>query len=172
MNNVVKPALFFIALGITGCAMEPIKEPVEPRDIFKEQMQEAADRASHSQRILAESRNAITLDTLTLAEQEQIAWQSSFVPPGMEKELILEWQGPIQPLLEVMAKHAGYKLHINGKRPVTDLIVSVTPTKRPIVSIIRDIGTQLGVAGRIEVIPAHKVIELHYAAIPEGTVSQ
>jgi len=171
MKNVATPALIFVALGITGCAVEPIIEPAKPRDIFKEQMIEAADRASQSQRILAESRNAITLDTLSPAEKEQIAWQSSFVPPGMEKELRIDWQGPIMPILEVMAKHAGYKLHVNGRRPVTDLIVSVVPEKRQIVSIIRDIGTQLGVAGRIEVIPTYKVIELHYAAIPEGTVN-
>jgi len=161
--------LLFTTLLLAGCAAEPPKPPPpKPRDIFKEQMLEAAGRASQSQRILAESSNAVTVDTLSPAKREQIAWQSGFVPPGMELEITLGWNGPVLPLMEVLSKQSGYKLHINGQRPVTDLIVSLDRKSRKIVQVIRDVGTQLGVAGRIEVIPDFKVIELHYSATPDG----
>lgn len=47
-------------------------------------------------------------------------------PVEASASLVLDWKGPVEPLLEQLSKRAGYKFLVSGKRPTNPVQTSVS----------------------------------------------
>lgn len=149
-----------------GGARDPdVAEPSRPAaPSVDESLSRAVDDISASLRILAETQNAVALKTMTPAQASQVKWQSSYVPPGMDMLMTLDWAGRPEPVIQMCAEGAGYRFTTLGKAPVQDIVIRVRAKDRPVVDVLRDVGTQMGHLGTLRIIPETKTVELRYDA--------
>jgi len=126
----------------------------------------AIDRSSRVNRAIAEIEAAASAPSAPAPAQT--------VPDGMElpEELnrlfSVEWRGPLEPLLEGMAKEIGYKFVRTGSAPASPVMVSVYRTDEPIWRVIRDAGTLVTSEAAVVLNPRERTIEVRYAQRRKG----
>ncbi|MEW5424590.1 DotD/TraH family lipoprotein [Amorphus sp. 3PC139-8] len=93
---------------------------------------------------------------------------AQMVPPGVElpAEVVqlvsVDWQGPIEPLLQSLADVAGYRLVVSGVRQPAPPTVSITRKEAPLWTVVRDAGTLVVDRGTVVLNPQRGTIELRY----------
>ncbi|MDQ8039405.1 MAG: type IVB secretion system lipoprotein DotD [Rickettsiella sp.] len=75
----------------------------------------------------------------------------------------VDWSGPIEPLLEHIAKLAKYNFEVIGHRPAIPVLVTIMSQNTPLAYIIRNANLQAGTKADINVYPGIHTIELRYA---------
>lgn len=78
------------------------------------------------------------------------------------KRVTLDWNGPVAPLLQRVAKLVGYSLRVLGKAPAVPVLISVSGHDMPVVDLLRGVDLQCGQRARVAVYSKQKVIELRY----------
>lgn len=82
---------------------------------------------------------------------------------GLEKTITsVDWSGPIEPLLERIAKLVNYKLEVIGHRPAIPVLVTISSKDTPLAYIVRNADLQAGIKANIAVYPGIQTIELRY----------
>jgi defect-in-organelle-trafficking protein DotD len=119
---------------------------------------------------LAEAAASVSQSITSLGETEQAAHPPASVrePPqpetyGMGIPTSIDWDGPIEPLIQQIANAANYKLRVLGSPPAIPVIVSISAKDTAIGDILRDIGYQSGQQAQVVVFPSTRIIELRYA---------
>lgn len=119
---------------------------------------------------LADSAVAVSDSLHQLAEIEKAKNPQARLPSppsadliGMNQLASLEWNGPIAPLVDKIAKATNYKARILGKQPAVPILISISAKDTPMADILRDATFQCGNKANIVVYPASKTIELRYA---------
>lgn len=151
----------FLCLGLAG-ACAPLNQEfsaahpqmVAAPDTVSAMLADAADRASKSLETLAAVENARNPGA-NLAPANN-------APVELQRAVTVSWVGPVEQITKTMAERAGYNFLPIGSAPPTAVIVSINAENRPVIDVLRDIGTQLGLRGDIKVDSEQKVVELHY----------
>lgn len=119
---------------------------------------------------LAESAIAVSDSLRQLAEIEKAKNPQARLPSppsadiiGMSQLASLEWNGPVAPLVDKIAKATNYKVRVLGKQPAVPILLSISAKDTPMADILRDATFQCGNKANIVVYPASKTIELRYA---------
>ena len=119
---------------------------------------------------LAEASYSVSRSVSDLAETAQAAHPSPNIPPapspasyGMGGLTSIDWSGPVQPLLEQIAKAADYRTRVLGTPPAIPILVTVYQKNTMLGDILRDVGYQCGRRASVTVYPESRVIELRYA---------
>ena len=127
---------------------------------------EAADPAEAK---LAEAAQSVNNSLLNLNAIQQAVTPppKTFQPPdpasyGMENLVSIDWTGPIEPLLQQIAKSTHYRVKVIGKRPAIPVMVQVYEKNQPIGDILRNVGYQSVQRADIVVFPRSHTIELRY----------
>jgi defect in organelle trafficking protein DotD len=83
---------------------------------------------------------------------------------GMAQQASLDWDGPVEQVLQKIAKGTRYKLKVLGVKPSTPVLVTIHAKRETVAQILRDVSYQTLDAqrGTIKVYPAQRVIELRY----------
>ena len=81
---------------------------------------------------------------------------------GMAQQTSLDWNGPIQPLLEKIASASNYRLSVLGNAPPIPIIVSINETNVPLAEILRNATYQVEKQANVVVYPQTRTIELRY----------
>lgn len=143
------------ACGLAGCASP---KPKQGYDLTK------------AESSLAEASYSVSRSVVDLAETAQAAHPLPSIPPapapasyGMAGLTSVDWSGPIQPLVEQMAKAANYRVRVLGTRPAIPVLVTIYQKNAMLGDILRDAGYQCGRRASIAVYPESRVIELRYA---------
>lgn len=125
---------------------------------------------SESEASLAEASYSVSRSVVDLAEVEQAAHpELNLAPPpspasyGMGATTSVDWSGPIEPLLEQIARTSNYRLRILGTRPAIPVLVTVYQKNAMLGDILRDVGYQGGKRATVVIFPETRVIELRYA---------
>lgn len=148
---------------LVGCSSpkppETFKKPPmnAPSDDASMRLVEAASSVSNSLSELAEIEAAATPPGVTgkpLPDSENYALQS---------RATVDWSGPIEPLLERIAKLTGFHLRVLGKAPAIPVLVSISAHNKPYTEILRDAALQAGNKADVLVYSSSRVIELRYA---------
>lgn len=120
---------------------------------------------------LLEASNSVGTSLTRLGKIEQAANPPVSVkePPnpntyGMAIPTSLDWDGPVEPLVQQIANAANYKLKVFGKKPAIPVIISISARDKALGDILRDIGYQSGKQAQIVVFPSSRVIELRYTS--------
>ncbi len=149
---------------LTACAPNPPQSPPDPaygldpalgRDPAEAQLAEAATSVSKS------------LTSLNAIQQAATPPKYNPDPPdpatyGMANLVSLDWSGPIEPLVQQIAKATGYRVNTVGKPPAIPILVSISEKDTPIGIILRNAGYQCRNQADIVVYPKTKTIELRY----------
>jgi hypothetical protein len=85
------------------------------------------------------------------------------VPPSLQKNVTLRWNGKAEPAIEMIAQAIGYQYKKpEGKEPVIPLLVSVNSLENNAYDVLRDIGLQLGQKAMLYINPSKKEVGLVY----------
>jgi defect in organelle trafficking protein DotD len=152
-------AALFVSL-LSGCASQNLPNSTPP-------IHTGSDDASVR---LAEAARSISQSLNELKELEKASSPPVIKPlpypsaSGLEKTVVsVDWSGPIEPLLQRIAKLVQFRLEIIGKHPSVPVLVTISSQNTPLSYIIRDTNLQAGKKANIVVYPAIKTIELRYA---------
>lgn len=149
-----------IAFFLAACSQSTLppdsanKAPVA--DPAQAKLSEAADSVSRSLLALAEIQQAATPPPKTFHTPNPASY-------GMANLVSVNWSGPIEPLVEQIAKATGYKVRVLGKAPAIPVMVSLTEKNKPLGEILTNAGYQAGKKANIVVFPHSHTIELRYA---------
>jgi defect-in-organelle-trafficking protein DotD len=136
----------YVTVGSTNAA--------DPTDI-NARLAEAAQRTATAVENLASIEQARTPELYTPVVTN--------APPELRLLLTVQWMGPWENLLSVMAERVGYQFRVLGKAPPTPIVVTVDAKQQPFVDVMRNVGLQA--AGRADLVldSQNKVVEVRYA---------
>lgn len=125
---------------------------------------------SQSEHSLAEASYSVSRSVVDLAETEQAAHPLPDIPPapspatyGMGGSTSIDWSGPVEPILQQIAKASNYRVRVLGTPPAIPVIVTVYARNEMLGDVLRDVGYQCGRRAAVVVYPESRVIELRYA---------
>lgn len=118
---------------------------------------EAADKASAALQSLARMEQS----------QKPIAPESVIgnAPADLQTRVTVDWNGPIEPLLQNLASQAHYRFIKVGKTPAVPVIVRMNVRDRPVVEQLQSASLQATGSTDIIVNALTKTIELHYVTL-------
>lgn len=118
---------------------------------------------------LAEAAASVSDSIVDLAKTEQAANPVASNPSpdpssyGMGTITSVDWSGPVEPLINQLAKVVNYKVKVVGHAPVIPVIVTVSAKNEAAGSILQSAAYQCGKRADVVVYPNTQTIELRYA---------
>jgi defect-in-organelle-trafficking protein DotD len=153
-------ALFAVMLAACNPVNKVDQQLVATPDPIGLRLASAVDKASSA------------LQTLASVEQARnpgAAIQSvPYAPQELRRSMTLDWNGPIEPVLQRLADRAGYQIQVNGDTPPAPVVVSLRAKQKPVIELLRDIGLQAGSRADVVVDSERRIVELNYAPISGG----
>ena len=147
------------AFVLSGCAERPIfvKDPqvVAEPDRVSAMLAEAAGKASRA------------LENLSAVEQKRTPNATikpmQNVPPHLARTVTVNWIGPADEIVKMLANRASYRFQTLGAKPATPVVVNVDVTNKPVIEVLRSVGLQLGARANVRVDSQRQIVELQYA---------
>ena len=149
-------------VGLTAC--EPgypirVKDPqlVAQPDKVSMMLAQAADKASNA------------LETLAAVEQKRTPSAElpaiTGAPPELMRAVTLNWVGPVDQIVKLLADKASYRFVPLGSVPATPVTVNVDVTNKPVIEVLRSVGLQLGARADVYVDSNERLVALTYAPV-------
>ena len=100
------------------------------------------------------------------AARDPIAWEPApeNVPRELLREVTVDWTGPLRELARRLAELSGYEFRETGSPAVQPVMVDVHSVKRPLISVLREVGLQGGTRVRLLVDARRRVVEVVHRA--------
>lgn len=159
-NKFIVLIFLLLALAV-GCASKKTPEMQEPDstvDLTSAQLAEAANSVSQSLYHLAELEKTATKSDSV----QKLSEPASYAMPQL---VSLDWNGPIEKLLALIAKENHYRLRTLGTPPSIPILVDIHKRNVPLAEIMREIDYQSGLRAHIHVYPRQRIIEIRYAPV-------
>ena len=119
---------------------------------------------------LSEASYAVSRSIVSLSETAQAAHPLPALDPppspasyGMAGLTSIDWSGPVEPLINQIARAANYRVRVLGVPPAIPVLVTLYDKNRMLADVLRDVGYQCGRRATVVVYPESRVIELRYA---------
>ena len=90
----------------------------------------------------------------------QKPWNASTI--GMTQRASIDWNGPVQPIVQKIADATGYRLRVIGAKPPIPALVLVNAENQPLADILRNVMYQVHNKADIKVYPKTHILELRY----------
>ena len=163
-NSVFKSFLSTISISvmslifISACSTPMMKKPPlnGPSDDASIKLAEAATSISHSMMKMARVEKVL----LPNEANNTVNIPSSY---NLQTHANIDWNGPIEDLLQRIAHAAHYRLRVLGSAPAIPLLINLNSNDESLAEILRNIDYQAGNKAYIHVYPSQQVIELRYA---------
>jgi len=154
--------IVFVLL-ITGCATTP-SPSTSPT--ISSSSNESSDEAAVQLSEAAASISQSLTDLKAIAKASAPPVNNKRLPYPTSSDMMdtasVDWSGPIEPLLQRIARMSDYKLRVIGARPAIPVLVTITAKNTPVGYIVRDANFQAGTRASVFAYPGIKVIELRY----------
>ena len=163
-------------LFLSGCGVLPKETKTSYTiDDLKQPVSQSVSQASND-RSEMEYRNLISQTAMsssdaiqTLAEVERASKPALRRKPapnpvkvGMDQMVSVDWVGPVEPVLNSLAKKSHYRVNTLGQIPVVPVLVNVNRQNAYLADIVQDITFQIQNHAELTLNPAEKLIELRY----------
>lgn len=169
---MLQAILYMTALLVIGCHRGPVMEDRgdEPALMAYDlnQIPEGFEQVN-AEAQLAEAAAGVsrTLNSLAAMQRAKDPAMYRDMPDiGSAKQTAgvasVHWVGPIEPLLEQIAKKTGLRFVRYGQRTATPIIISVDAKQQPVSSIIQDISYQAQSHAVVKVNASKRLLELRY----------
>lgn len=149
-------ALVLALLALSGCNTTPKTPPGYDLNQTQSSLAEASYSVSRSIVDLAETAEANH-------PQHDVAPPPSPATYGMGGLTSIDWSGPVEPLIQQIARASNYRVRVLGTSPAIPVMVTVYTQNAMLGDILRDVGYQCGRRAKVLVFPGSRVIELRYA---------
>ncbi|MFG6082116.1 DotD/TraH family lipoprotein [Paracoccus litorisediminis] len=152
-------ALVASTLLLSACAATKV-EQVDPIPEIDGKIAKAVEESANANKAISE------VEVATAAPKR--AGPGSTVPAGVVlppesiQPVTLDWNGPIEPLLEDMAKRAGYSFRKTGNEPANKVMISITAREEPLFGVVRRAGAMAHGYADIGFNPTSRIIEIRY----------
>ena len=152
--------LFLVVFTVSACGTHNVFSDGSPQlvadpDKVSSLLANAADRAATSLETLASVEYARSSGVAVAPIQN--------APAELRRAITVNWVGPAEPVIKMMADRAGYVFTVIGTPPPTAIVVSVNAENKSVIDVLRDIGLQLGLRADVKVDGATRQVEIHYA---------
>lgn len=147
----------FFTTSLAGCSKDepPSLIPTKELNLVQEQLNAAAERA-----VVARERYAqVEIQQNPIKDTQS----PDYLPEALAERLDIRFHGPIEALMNGVAKRMDYELRVLGPRPASDVLVRVNGDHRRVFDLLRDVGLQVGARGTVRIDPDQNVLELVYA---------
>jgi len=157
-------SLTCLSLVFSGCSSNKTSTsqvsgqiPAQQQAIVDADLNQAAQSVSDSLSQLAEVEKANNLAGRYMPFED-------IKDPALSKAVLINWYGPIEPVLSSIASKVGYKLQVYGKLPQTPVLVDIdtTQSQTGALDAIRNLDLQAGQNANILIYPGTKIISLRY----------
>lgn len=118
---------------------------------------------------IAEAADSVSESLKELSEIERAVHPGAHLPAapnpariGMAGTASIDWIGPVEPLVEKIAKASNYRLRVLGPKPPIPALVQVSKQNVALMDILRDVTFQVQKKADIVIYPSNRVIELRY----------
>lgn len=160
MNKLAskKLCLIFMNVLLIGCSTPMLKRPPVngPSDDASIKLAEAADSISDSMLQMAKVEKVL----IPQDHDNMVNIPSSY---NLQTRASIDWNGPIEELVERISNAAHYRLRIIGNAPAIPVLINMNVKDQSLAEILRNIDYQAGTRANIYVYPRNQVIELRYA---------
>ncbi|HYF98398.1 MAG TPA: type IVB secretion system lipoprotein DotD [Coxiellaceae bacterium] len=125
-------------------------------------------QAQLAQAAVSVDKSLQELSAIKIATHPQVRMAAPINPKqlGMEQISSIDWNGPIEPLLQKIATASHYKLKVLGVAPAIPILISINAQNEPLADILRDVTFQAQNKAGIIVYPGRsastRIIELRY----------
>lgn len=140
-------------LALAGCAHVT---PPNPKAAPVRSIQGSLDRSA-KQVALAWTR----LDEEQAAVHPPVVQSPSVLPADLARTVDFPWNGPLHPLVEKLAKFAGYKVRVRGPAPAAPIVVTLHG-QHTVFNALQIVGEQTGKLADVRLNADQKVITIHY----------
>lgn len=153
-------ALLATSMALSACAADTQGDRIDPIPEIDGKIAEAVAESANANRAIAE------VEVATAAPKR--AGPGSSVPAGVVlppeavQPVTIDWNGPIELLLEEMAKRAGYSFRMTGNKPANPFMVSISAHEEPLFGIVRRAGAMAHGYADIGFNPSTRIIEIRY----------
>lgn len=155
MHRMKILALAALIATTAGCATS--NRPIASNDAEAEVLKEIAlsvQKATDAQVRLAAMKGA----------NRGLLIGESTTGEGLDSPISISWSGPIDKLAQKIAELSGFEYGgILGKRPATEVIVTINATNEKGRIILLNANAQAGSAARVEIVEGGKKIVVRYA---------
>lgn len=113
-------------IGLSGCSNQP-KKVIETeyidynKDVVVQELKDVSSAIKEAMLIMARNDNAVKSEILTPDQIRLANFNATYVPPGMERKIDFQWNGPAVNALKALAKYSDYEIFIGGNKPVAML---------------------------------------------------
>lgn len=121
---------------------------------------QAAENVSSSMEKLAKIEMASKSSTDHLPDERQLQ-----KIPGMNTLSSVDWNGPIEPILQKISSAAKFKFRVIGRKQSIPVIIAVNMKNVPTADIIRNISYQAAGKAKIVFLASKNTMELRYIDI-------
>ena len=146
-----------IVCTVTACASKtPAPDPVE-----KNRMSPIEERLSESASLAADALTELSQIKKTLYPHQEIDVDPGVVPAELKRRVVLpSYEGPAIPLLDLLAREAGYTLRLLGApNAAAPIEVNIRRKEATLNDFLRDIHLQSGRKAAVTVRADQRVIE-------------
>ncbi len=159
MKKIIAALVLSLLAGCTTTSQN-LPNSITPR--INPKSDDAAIKLAEAARSVSQSLNELKIiEKASNPPEKPLPYPTS---SGLEKIVAsVDWSGPMEPLLERIAKLANYRLSILGRRPSIPILVTIASQDTPLADIVRNADLQAGTKANIAVYPGIHVIELRYA---------
>lgn len=164
-------ALSAVVLTLSGCSNLASNEEAADRIAAAAAQRSVRFQGMHddAEVKLVEAASSVSKSLDQLANIERAMYPHLQLPQpenpaaiGMQHIASVDWNGPIEPLVQKIADASHYRLRVLGHKPGVPVIVSVTQKNKPLADILRDATYQSVKRANIVVYPGSHVIEMRY----------
>ena len=158
-----------LALALAGCASDSKKIVDLNLQYVPSSAVTAGNNDPAAQAQLAQAASSVSgslqkLDAVQLAAHPnaKMAKPLNARAIGMSQVTSVDWNGPVEPILNKIAAASGYQVRVLGQKPAIPTLVSVNANNETLASILRNVTYQIHTKADVVVYPKTKVIELRY----------
>jgi defect-in-organelle-trafficking protein DotD len=146
--------LSVISLFLYGCSHQKPQQ-VSITDPASVQLAEAASSVSKSLVKLAKIEEAANPQVQLPSPQDPAEYD-------MGQLVSIDWHGPIEPLVDRLARASGYHVRILGNAPSVPILVKVNAKNLPVGEVIHNAHYQAHKRANVRIIPASRTVEIQY----------
>lgn len=157
-SHILHPIPILISISLiylSSCTAQ--KEPTEQSDAsIVSIIANAVAETTAINRSIAEMETGSSVATANINEKKNTQ------PVEASDSLILDWKGPVEPLLEQLSKRAGYKFLVSGERPINPVQTSVSGQFNSPLLAIQTVGDSVAKLAKVSQDDTLLVISVEY----------
>ena len=154
-----------LMFGLAGCKQDQyinysyVPTPDTPTDAVNAETQAQLAQTAKS---VNQSLSELSSIQMTVHPHAKLTPPLNARAVGMAQPVSLNWTGPVEDLLNQIAKITRYRVRVLGVRPAIPAIVAINAKDKTVADILRDTMFQVQKKADITVYSTRRIIELKY----------